>query len=131
MLLKAFIARLFRAPAPAAAPVAPTAAAPLPYARLSLADWCAAPERVAYAAELFRQPLFLDLVGVLANTRVVHRGSLDSTTAAFLLGTRAGADQVITALLAAATPAFAPPADLPADYGAENALAAWEKESDV
>jgi hypothetical protein len=107
------------------------AAAPLPYARLSLADWCASPERVAFAAELFHQPLFLDLVGVLANVRVVHLGTLDATTAAFLLGARSGQDQVITALLKAATPQPALPQELSADYGAENALAAWEKESDA
>lgn len=107
-------------------PAPPRAA--LPHTRLTLDDWRSAAERVAYVAELLRQPLFLELLGVLANVRVSQRGSLDATTAAFLLGTRAGSDLVITSLLAAGTQTPAPPADIAADYDPENAIAAWERE---
>jgi hypothetical protein len=71
----------------------------------------------------------LDLLGMLANLRPLHRGGLDATTAAMLLGQRTGHDQVIASILAAGSPAPTAPTDLPpADYAAENVLAAWENE---
>ena len=108
-----------------------TKALPLPYRRFALADWCNSPERVAYVGELLKQPLFLDLLGMLSNVRVGARGSLDATTAAFLLGQRAGQDLVIASILQAGTPVPAMPEDIPADYAAENVMAAWEKEGDM
>ena len=115
------------------AKVAPAAVTPLalPYTRLTLDSWCASPERVAYVAELLRTPLFLDLLGMLSSVRVSHRGALDPTTAAFLFGQRVGRELVLDQLLAAGTAPPVPPTDLPADYGAENALAAWEREGDA
>lgn len=100
----------------------------LPYSRLTLDDWRSSPERVAYVGELLKQPLFLDLVGMLANIRPVHRGGVDPTTAAMLLGQRTGHDQVIASLLAAGVQPPTPLADLPpADYNAENTMALWER----
>lgn len=105
----------------------PTAKAPLPFTRLTLADWRSSPERVAYASELLRQPLFLDLLGMLSNIRPAVPAGLDATTAALLLGQRTGHDQVIGALLSAATPFDTrPPASIEADYAPENVMAAWD-----
>lgn len=56
---------------------------------------------------------------------------MDATTAATLLGQRIGHDQIIASLLAAGTSAPAPPPDVPIDYGAENAMAAWEQEGNA
>ena len=129
MKLSRLLGRLHRPVAPAAA--APSSR-PLPYSRLSLDDWRASPERVSYVAELLRTPLFLDLLGMLANVRPVHRGALDPTSAATLLGQRIGHDQVIATLLAAGTPPPAPLADLPpADYDSANVQAQWEREGDM
>ena len=108
-----------------------TKALPLPYRRFALADWCNSPERVAYVGELLKQPLFLDLLGMLSNLRPVHRGEISPTTAAILYGQRLGHDQVIASLLQAGTPTPQPPEDIPADYAAENVMAAWEKEGDM
>lgn len=110
---------------------APTAAKPLPYSRLTIDDWRSSPERTAYVAELLRTPIFLDLVGMLSNIRPLHQGPLDATTTAVLLGQRTGHDQVIATLLKAANPIAPAPPDIPADYAAENTMAAWDKESDL
>ena len=121
-----FIEKLLRRRRPAPAPVNAFSRSPLPYTRLSLDDWRSSQERVAYAAELLRQPLFLELVGMLANVRVHSRERVDATGAAVELGRRIGQDTVIAALLAAGTPIASLPQDLPpADYGAENTLAQW------
>jgi len=99
----------------------------LPFRRYSLSDWQSAPERVSYVAALLRDPMFLDLLGMLANARPAAPRSLDATTATILYGQRLGYDQVITSLLAAGTPAPTPPTDVPADYDAANLMAAWER----
>ena len=126
----------FRRPAtpspPAPAPPAPVAPSrPLPYSRLTLDAWRSSPERVSYVAELLRAPLFLDLVGMLAGLRPVSREALDATSAAVLLGTRIGHDQVIAALLAAGAGTPAIPAQPEADYAAANVMAAWEGASET
>ena len=126
--LRSLFRRWRRAPSPLP-PAARTITTP--FTRLSLSDWCASPERVSYAAALFKDPLFLDLVGVLASVRVTHRGVLDPTTAAFLLGQRSGQDLVLNALLAAATAPPSPPNDIPANYAAENVMADWENAADA
>jgi len=119
------ILNLFRRSSPT-----PVASRPLPYSRLSLRDWQASPERVLYAQELFKTPLFLDLVGMLSNVRPVQNGPVDATTSAILLGQRIGHDQVIATILAAAISPPAPPVDVPIDYDAKNVEAAWNKESE-
>lgn len=111
-------------------PAASPPATALPYSRLTLDDWRSSPLRVTYVAELLQQPLFLDLVGMLANIRPLSRGELTPTTAAKLLGQREGHDQVIASLLLAATSVAAPPQELPpADYAVENVLAGWNEET--
>lgn len=100
----------------------------LPYARWTLSDWQASPDRTAYVASLLRTPLFLDLLGMLANVRANARGPVDATTAAMLLGQRIGHDQIIATLLEAAKSPVASPATLEADYAPENVMRAWEQE---
>lgn len=113
----------FRRPAPL------TAKRPLSYSRLTLDDWRSSSERVAYVSELLKQPLFLDLLGMLANLRPLSRGELTATMATKLLGQREGHDQVIATLLAAGTPHASAPQELPpADYSPENVMAAWNDE---
>lgn len=103
----------------------------LPFTRLTLPDWCAASERVAYVQTLFADPMFRELVAMLSNVRpVLPKTPLDATTAAVLLGQRIGHDQVIASLLTAGTSPPAPPADIAADYAAENVMAAWEGEKE-
>lgn len=106
-----------------------SAATPLPYSRLTLDDWRSAPERVAYVQGLMADPMFRDLVGMLANVRPMQRGEITPTTASILLGQRTGYDQLIATLLAAGQQTPAPPTELVADYGAEGAVEAWEKEA--
>lgn len=125
-----FLCKLLRrrfAPAPKGS--VPSQALPLPYRRLTLDDWRAAPERVAYVSELLRQPLFLDLLGMLSNVRLFQRGPIDATTAARLLGQREGSDLLISSLLSAATPIPTLTTDLPLpDYNAANVMQQWERE---
>lgn len=123
-----FFSRFWRRPAIKASAV--DAVRPLPYTRLTLTQWQASPERVAYAQELFKTPIFLDLVGMLANVRPVHT-SVDATGAAILLGQRLGHDQVVATLLASAASPPAPPVDIPIDYAASNVVDAWDKEGDA
>ena len=115
-------------------PARPPASAPptkaLAYTRLTLDTWRSSPERVSFVADLLRQPLFLELVGMLAAMRPLPTGPLNEATAALALGQRMGHDQLIAALLAAGTPKPAPPDPLPpADYDAANTMALWERES--
>lgn len=109
-------------------PPQPRPSTPLPYTPLTLNDWRAAGERVTYVQSLLADPMFRDLVGMLANVRPLHRGSMDPTTAAMLLGQRIGYDQVIATLLAAGTQIPATPAEIEADYGAKGTMEAWETE---
>lgn len=106
-------------------------ALPFPYRRFTLEDWRSSQERVAYVADLLKQPLFLDLLGMLCNVRLFQRGPIDATSAARLLGQREGSDLLISSLLAAATSPPTPPDDLPADYDAANMMAAWEREGSM
>lgn len=111
--------------------VAARPAAALPFTRLTLDDWRSSEERTAYVAALLRDPMFLELVGMLANVRPVSRGPLDATTAAMLLGQRAGHDQIIATLLEAGRQSAAAPPTLEADYAAENVMATWNAEADA
>lgn len=123
---------IFRRTASSSTSAPPPPERALPYSRLTLDDWRSSPERVAFVAELMRQPLFLDLVGMLSNLRPIHRGTVDATTAAMLLGQRTGHDQVIASLLSAGSIPAAPLQELPpADYDAQNLMAAWDKEGDM
>lgn len=119
--------RRFRSPPQAV----PSRTLAIPYTRLSLAEWCASGDRVTYVQSLLKDPMFLDLVAMLSNIRPIHRGPVDSTTSAMLLGQRIGHDQVIASLLAAGTPAPKPIDEIPADYNAANVEALWEKEADL
>src|SRR5690242_5938253 len=117
-----FFRKWLQRPTPATGVSPKGAALPLPYRRFTLDDWRNSPERVSYVAELFRQPLFLDLLGMLANMRPYQPrdGKLDATTASVLYGQRLGHDQVIASLIAAGNSPVAPPTDIPADYNAAN-----------
>ena len=132
MRFSSLIGRIFgsRSRTPAGTATAATVPRPLPYRHITLDNWRSSSERVAYASELFKEPLFLDLVGMLSSVRAVPTGVLDPTTAAFLLGQRAGQDLVIGVLLSAATPYPKAPTDLPADYGADNVQALWDTDKE-
>lgn len=124
-LIRSFFSRLSGASPSAPSPTPPA----LPYTRWTLPEWQASPDRAAYVASLLRTPLFLDLLGMLANVRPAHRGAVDATTAAVLLGQRIGHDQIIATLLEAARPQSASPPSLEADYAPENVMAAWDTEA--
>ena len=125
-----FLRKLLR-PTPRGASLPSPGALPLPYRRFSLSDWQASPERVAYAAELLRQPLFLDLLGMLSNARPAASQQVNATSAAILYGQRLGHDQIIASILAAATSPPALPTQLDADYDAANLMQQWEREGSM
>lgn len=131
--MRAFFKRFLRrhSASPPTGSASRPGALPFPYRRFTLEDWRASQERVAYVADLLKQPLFLDLLGMLANVRLFQRGPIDATSAARLLGQREGSDLLISSLLAAATSPPTPPDDLPADYDAENTMALWDKEGSM
>lgn len=112
-------------------PATPACSLSLPYTRLTLAEWKASQERVAYARELLRTPLFLELVGMLANLRPSYGGVQDGTHAALLLGQQAGHDTVIATLLAAGSGDAPAPAALEADYMAKNVMQEWDEERNM
>jgi len=126
-----FIRALFRRWAATQRPAPLSSVRPFPFTRITLADWRASAERTAYVAELLRTPLFLDLVGMLANVRPPECLALDATSAAIQLGHRVGCDTLIATLLAAGRQDAPAPAPLTANYAAENTMAAWENESDT
>lgn len=86
------------------------------YNGFTLADWLGSDERIRYAQELFKHPLFRDLLAVLMNAQpALSREKVDP---AFELGRRVGFDDLRRVLMTLPKFPEQPPPEIEADYGA-------------
>lgn len=99
----------------------------------TLHAWRESPDRIKYAQELFRHPIFRDLLAVLTNARpqVPETARQNPTSASVCLGTQLGYQQCLSVLFSLPISEEISSSPIEADYGASEESSTSESESDL